>query len=309
MVPEFDAAAFAMQPGQISDLVKTQYGYHIIKLTDKKAGTTRPLAEVRDQLKRDLAQEKAADIAFERANKVEDALAGGATLEEAAKQFGLGLASFRADANGLDAEGHPVALPVVEAARAPLMKAVFSTEKGAPPRLQETEAGFVAVEVREVHPPALRPFGTVEAQVREAWIADARRRTQEERAAALLAATRGGKSLAEAAREAGLGSRELGDIRRDPQQGGAVPPELLAPLFELKPKEATMVPTRDGFAVAQVTEIAPVDPDSDPQALSRVRGEVAQAVAQDLELQFLSALRAHADVRVNPRLMEQLARP
>jgi hypothetical protein len=50
MVPEFDQAAFAMQTGQISDLVKTQYGYHIIKLTDKKTATTRPLAEVRQLL-------------------------------------------------------------------------------------------------------------------------------------------------------------------------------------------------------------------------------------------------------------------
>src|SRR5437660_8391739 len=47
MVAEFDAAAFTMQPGQISDLVKSQFGYHIIKVTDRKAGTVRTLADMR----------------------------------------------------------------------------------------------------------------------------------------------------------------------------------------------------------------------------------------------------------------------
>ncbi|WP_431269721.1 peptidyl-prolyl cis-trans isomerase [Dankookia sp. P2] len=254
-VPELAEAAFAAPEGTVTAPVQSPFGWHVFKVEKVEPGQEKPLAEVHDQLKRDLAQEKAADIAFERANKIEDALAGGATLAEVAKQFGLGLATIRADAAGLDPEGKPVALPVIEAARAPLMKAVFAAERGTAPRLQETEAGFVAIEIKDITPPALRPFETVEPAVRAAWEADAKRRAQETRAAGLLAATKEGKPLAEAAAAAGLGSREVGAVRRDPQQGAAVPPKLLAPLFELKLHETTMVQTRDGFAVAQVQAI------------------------------------------------------
>ncbi|MFC7477086.1 peptidyl-prolyl cis-trans isomerase [Dankookia sp. GCM10030260] len=308
-VAELAEAAFAAPEGSVTAPVQSPFGWHVFKVETVEAGQEKPLAEIHDQLKRDLAQEKAADIAFERANKIEDALAGGATLPEVAKQFGLGLASFRADAAGLDAAGKPVELPVIEAARAPLLKAVFGTERGAAPRLQETEAGFVAVEIKDVAPPALRPFETVEPEVRSAWEQDAKRRAQEARAAGLLAATREGKPLAEAATAAGLGWREVGAVRRDPQQGAAVPRELLAPLFELKLHETTMAQTRDGFAVAQVQAITPGDPEADAAGLKRLRGEVAQAMAQDIDVQFLGALRARSDVRLNPRMLDVLAQP
>ena len=107
----------------------------------------------------------------------------------------------------------------------------------------------------------------------------------------------------------------MGALTRAPERegaaagGGAVPPELLAPLFELKVGEATMVPTRDGFAVAQLLEVAEPDPDADKAALARLRDEAGRAMAADLEAQFVAALRARADVRINPRLMDSLAQP
>lgn len=312
-VPELAEAVFSLTPGGVSAPVRSPFGWHVLRVVGIEPGQSRSLEAVRDELRAGLVGERAADLAFERANKVEDALAGGAGLEEAANSFGLGFAVIRTDGSGNDPDGKRVELPVIDDAREPLLRAVFEAEAGAAPRLKETEAGFVAIALRGTSPPALRPFEAVEAEVRSAWEADARRRIQEEKAAALLAATRAGKSLADAARDAGLGSREIGALTRAPSEGdppgGAVPPELLAPLFELKQGEATMAPTRDGFAVAQLLDVAEPDPGADPAALARVRGETGSAVAADLEAQFVAALRARADVRINPRLMDSLSQP
>ena len=309
-VPALADAAFATAAGGVTAPVQTDFGWHVLRVASIEAPTSRPITAVHDELRADLASEKAADLAFERANKVEDALAGGDSLSEVAQRFNLGLASIRTDSTGHAEDGKVVELPVVEAARDAVLRTVFTAERGTPPRLAETQdVGFLAVQVQDVVPPALRPFESVRAEVLTAWTADARRRAQEERAAALLAAVKGGKTLVEAASAVQLGAREVGGITRQAQPLETIPPELRAPLFDLPLADATMVETRDGFVVAQVIEITAPDPAADAAALARVRAETEQSIAQDLEAQYIAALRAQTGVRINQRLLDVLAQP
>ena len=86
MVAEFEQAAFAMKSGEISDLVKTAFGFHIIKVVDNKPESTRPLAEVRTELEDQLKWQKAQAEAEKIAKSLEGTLKTAADIDRIAAE-------------------------------------------------------------------------------------------------------------------------------------------------------------------------------------------------------------------------------
>jgi|CXWL01.1.fsa_nt_gi peptidyl-prolyl cis-trans isomerase D len=84
MVPEFSAAAFALAPGAMSDLVKSSFGYHIIKVDTKLDGTTVPLEQARTRIEGQLQDTKARDLASQKAAAVVEGLKSNQSLEQIA---------------------------------------------------------------------------------------------------------------------------------------------------------------------------------------------------------------------------------
>lgn len=89
MVAEFEQAAFAMKPGEISNPVKTAFGFHIIKVVDSKPDATRPLDEVRAEIEEQLKWQKAQAEAEKIAKSLEGTIKTPADLDRIAKERSL----------------------------------------------------------------------------------------------------------------------------------------------------------------------------------------------------------------------------
>jgi peptidyl-prolyl cis-trans isomerase D len=121
MVPEFDDAVFKMEPGTVSDLVRSSFGFHVIRLASRKEATVPALAQVKERIRAEVLDRKMRDLGEKKAEALSRALAGGKTLEQAAAAEGLSAQKTAPFARGET----PPALPSPA-----LVARVFQMKKG-----------------------------------------------------------------------------------------------------------------------------------------------------------------------------------
>jgi len=162
MVKGFEDAAFALEPGTVSEPVRTEYGYHIIQVEEHRAAQQRSFEDVREDLAAELmGLEVARTEKRAIADRVAEAVRGGASLEDAARAEGLSLQ--RSDRLQRRPDGY---IPGIGASPA-VMAAAFSMAPGqSSDRVFEVDGAMVLVQVLDRFEPDAAAVEAAVAQER-----------------------------------------------------------------------------------------------------------------------------------------------
>ena len=309
--PAVAAAVFATAEGKVAAPARSGLGWHVVRVDGVNTIAARTLDQVRPEIVAQLKTKKAGDAWAEAIAKVEDAVNGGATFDEAVAASRLQpVTTPPLLATGRPADGSGAA-PAPELAG--VVKSGFSMEAGDDPVVEQITPDRVAalVKTEQVIAPAPRPL----AQIREQVVADLltqRGLAGAQRAAAAIATrVNGGAQLAQATAAAGVAlpaATPLSGRRGETLQQSRPATPQLAAMFATRPGKARIVaaPDRSGWYVVTVENVVPGDARGQAQLIEATRGQFAPILGQEYTAQLAAAARRAVGIDVNGAAVARL---
>jgi len=304
-VPEFEKAAFSQPKGQIGDLVKSSYGFHIIRVDDRQDAHMKTPDEVKDQIEPLLKQQKAQQIAQKQAE---------ALLNQARTQ-GLDAA---AAAKGVpiitsDFVGRKDLLPGLGPATQ-FMDAVFGATEKSPPDMAPVSQGFAVFQLLAVKPPSTPSFDEIRTKLEDEFKNERSSSLLSQKTQELSDRAKASHDLKKAARELGATVKTSDFVLPDgqvPDVGSMTGQASVA--FSMKPGEISgpINSGSSGVVISMLENQKPNDGDFNAKR-DQIRDSLLQNKQQELFGLFISNLRDQMQksgkIKINQEEMKTLTR-
>ncbi len=230
-VPEFEKAAFSLNKGQISDLIRTQYGFHIIKLIDKEAAHTKSFDEVKDSIRAPLLLQKVDTEAGNIADKMSAEIrqSNKTTLDGLAQKYHLTIAVTR-----------PVAAnePLLELGNSQEVKdELFRLRQGDLSLPIRTDRGYVVIALQQIVPTHQGSLEEVHDKVVSQLKQQKAIQLAQSKAVDLAKRVKGGEKFDPAAKALGLDPKTSEPFAQSGSVTGLGSGKQLAAAFSLKTGE------------------------------------------------------------------------
>jgi peptidyl-prolyl cis-trans isomerase D len=303
-VGPFEEALFAMNKGEVRGPIKTQFGYHIIRLEDAEGGQVKSFDEVRAELEKDYRREQAQTQFYDRSQKLaDDSFASLTELASAAKNAGIEVkkASGFTRQGGAPFGNDP---KVIEAVFKP--EAIEKGENSSLLALGEDRA--VVLRVTKHYPSEQLPMEAVRTRIEMALKDRAAKEQASKRGAEVLARLQGGAAWAAAVSEAKLSGSAKRFISRNEAD---VPANIRDAAFDItrtsitdKPAYIGAVTDNGDYAVIAVSAAkAGVVENGTPEAAAKLR-EAAENSGSNEMRAYIAEIEADAKIERNPKAFE-----
>ncbi len=298
MAPEFEQAVFSMQVDDLSEPIKTSFGYHIIRLVEIKPGGVTPLAEVRSEVEQKVRHEKAEELYYETAERFSDTIYEHPdSLAEAAEQLAM-----KIETASLQSRAEVAAMFSSAVADAVWEPEVLTQGLASTP-VEIGDNRIVAVRVTQYEPSHLPSLDQVQAAVvaelQSRHVRDAAKARGEE----LLARLKKGEAGSKISAEAGLKWEDFKDAgREDPRLNRAVlRAAFKAPVEKADDKAHLGVEFGNGnYALVEVSKPTAPASTAEAAAAPRLKQQLFQARSIAAWQDFVSALKSSAKISVHP---------
>ncbi len=304
--PAVRKAAFALKSGEISEPVKGTFGTVLLQVGKIEPGVTKTFDDVKAEIKRSLAEERAKTEIDNLRDKIEDERAAGSTLAETAKKLNLKAVTIPAvDRSGRGPDGKPVAgLPKTP----DVVASAFASDVGVDNEaLRLPNGGYLYYDVTGITPSHERKLDEVKDKVTKNWRDDEIAKRLKAKTDKMLADLKGGATLAKVAADNGLKVQTAVDLQRG-KPAGFLPGKVGAAAFKTAKDEAG---ASDGDKPGEryvyvVTKVTDPKFDANAAPAKAMATQMENSYADDIIGQYIGRVENDIGVSINQAALNQV---